>query len=284
MPFALKEYWMKKQLPDLLKRFVTAIMAFAAFLGLIFLDPLGFLGLFSLILVVGLKEFYDMVDKAGFKPQRLLGYTLGLSLFWGNALFTIYDLDQRFLLLPLACMFLILPVELYRKRENPFTNIAHGFLGIVYVSVPFTLMINIIHLDSIRGYRPEFLVGFFMLIWSSDTGAYFAGSLFGKHKLFERISPKKSWEGAAGGMTLSLVMAAIWAQFLDFMPLHHWLILSAISVVAGIYGDLVESLLKRNTGVKDSGSILPGHGGVLDRFDSIILATPFAFVFLKLIL
>jgi CDP-diglyceride synthetase len=202
-------------------------------------------------------------------------------LFWGNAFVTIYDMDQRFLLLPLACMFLILPVELYRKRENPFTNIAHGFLGIIYVAVPFTLMVNVIHLDSIEGYRPEFLVGFFMLIWASDTGAYFAGSLFGKRKLFERISPKKSWEGAAGGMALSLVMAAIWAQFIDIIDLRQWLILAGISVVAGIYGDLVESLLKRNTGVKDSGSILPGHGGVLDRFDSIILATPFAFVYLK---
>lgn len=275
---------MKNRLPDLLKRFVTAITAFGAFLALIFWDELGFLGLFGLILVVGLKEFYDMVDKAGFKPQRILGYTLGLSLFAGNAMFTLYDFDQRFLLLSLACMFLILPIELYRKREHPFTNIAHGFLGIVYVAIPFTLLINIVHLNDVLGYRPLFLVGFFMMIWASDTGAYFAGSLFGKRKLFERISPKKSWEGAAGDMALSLVMAAIWAQFLDFIPLHHWLILSVISVVAGIYGDLVESLLKRNTGVKDSGSILPGHGGVLDRFDSIMLATPFAFVYLKLIL
>lgn len=273
-----------KRPPDLIKRFVTAIMAFGAFLGLIFWNELGFLALFSLILFVGLHEFYNMVDKAGFKPQRILGYTLGLSLFWGNALFTIYGYNQRFLLLPLACMFLILPVELYRKREHPFTNIAHGFLGIVYVAVPFTLLINITHLNDFLGYQPLFLVGFFMMIWASDTGAYFAGSLFGKRKLFERISPKKSWEGAAGGMALSLIVATIWSHFLDFIPLYHWLILTVISVVAGIYGDLVESLLKRNTGVKDSGTILPGHGGVLDRFDSIILATPFAFVYLQLIL
>jgi phosphatidate cytidylyltransferase len=273
-----------KKLPDLLKRFVTAIVAFAAFLGLIFWHELGFLALFSLILVVGLHEFYNMIDLAGFKPQRILGYALGLSMFWGNALYTMFEYDKRFLLLPLACMFLILPVELYRKRENPFTNIAHGFLGIVYVAIPFTLLVNITHLNDALGYKPLFLVGFFMMIWASDTGAYFAGSLFGKHKLFERISPKKSWEGAVGGMLLSLVIAAIWAQFLDFIPLHHWLILSVITVVAGIYGDLVESLLKRNTGVKDSGKILPGHGGVLDRFDSIMLATPFAFVYLQLIL
>jgi phosphatidate cytidylyltransferase len=157
-------------------------------------------------------------------------------------------------------------------------------LGIIYVAVPVTLLINIIHPSQEIGYNPLFFVGFLMLILASDSGAYLAGTAFGKHKLFERISPKKSWEGAIGGLLLSIVFAIGFSYFLPFLTMIEWIGLSVITVIAGIYGDLVESLLKRNVGAKDSGTLLPGHGGVLDRLDSIILATPFAYVYLKIFL
>ena len=274
-----------KKMPELATRIIVGLIVFSIFLAAIFLGKeIGFLAVFSFALIMGLYEFYNLIDKGGFKPQRLTGYLLGISLFLGNGMMTFYGYSEKFLLFPLLCLFLILPIELYRKREHPFTNIAHGFLGIIYVAVPVTLLINIIHPNDEIGYNPLFFVGYLMLILSSDSGAYLAGTAFGKHRLFERISPKKSWEGAAGGLLMSIGFAIGFSYFLDFLTVWEWIGLSIVSVVAGIYGDLVESLLKRNVGAKDSGTLLPGHGGVLDRLDSIVLATPFAFVYLKIFL
>jgi len=272
------------KMSDLPLRIGVGLIAFGIFLFALFFHPIGFLIFFSIILLIGLKEFYTLIDKGGFKPQRRTGYILGISLFLGNGMMTFYGYSEKFLLFPLLCFFLILPIELYRKREDPFTNIAHGFLGIIYVAVPITLLINIVHLNDEIGYQPWFFVGFLMMILASDSGAYLAGTAFGKHKLFERISPKKSWEGAIGGLLMSIAFAIGFSFYIDVLNVWQWVGLSVICVVAGIYGDLVESLLKRNVGAKDSGSILPGHGGVLDRLDSIGLATPFAFVYLKIIL
>lgn len=272
-------------MPELGTRIIVGLLVFGIFLAAIFVGKeIGFLTIGALGVLLGLNEFYNLVDKGGFKPQRLTGYLLGLSLFLGNGMVTFYDLSEKYLLFSLLCMFLILPIELYRNRPDPFTNIAHGFLGIIYVAVPLTLLINIVHPNDDIGYDPFFFVGWLMLVLSTDTGAYLAGTAFGKHKLFERISPKKSWEGAAGGLLMSIAFAIGFAQFLDFLTVYEWIGLSVVSVVAGIYGDLVESLLKRNVGAKDSGSLLPGHGGILDRLDSVGLATPFAFVYLKLFL
>jgi phosphatidate cytidylyltransferase len=274
-----------KKMADLPLRIGVGLVVFGIFLAAIFLGgEIGFMTLFGFALLMGLYEFYNLVDKGGYKPQRLTGYALGISLFVGNGLMSFYGFPARFLLFPLLCLFLIPPIELYRKREHPFTNIAHGFLGIIYVAVPVTLLINIIHPSEEIGYDPLFFVGFLMLILSSDSGAYLAGSAFGKHKLFERISPKKSWEGAIGGLLMSMAFAIGFSYFIDFLNVWQWIGLSVVSVVAGIYGDLVESLLKRNVGAKDSGTLLPGHGGVLDRLDSIILATPFAFAYLQIFL
>lgn len=272
-------------MPDLLLRIGVGLVVFAIFLAAIFFgNEIGFLTLGGLGLLLGLKEFYDLVDMGGYKPQRLTGYLLGISMFLGNGMMTFYGYSEKFLLFPLLCLFLILPIELYRNRPDPFTNIAHGFLGIIYVAVPMTLLINIVHPNDEIGYHPFFFVGWLMLVLSTDSGAYLAGSAFGRHKLFERISPKKSWEGAAGGLLMSIGFAIGFAQFLEFLTVWEWIGLSVVSVISGIYGDLVESLLKRNVGAKDSGKLLPGHGGILDRLDSIVLATPFAFVYLKIFL
>ncbi|MCB9187181.1 MAG: phosphatidate cytidylyltransferase [Flavobacteriales bacterium] len=274
-----------KKMPDLAVRIVVGLIVFGIFLALIFLaKEIGFLILFGFALLVGLHEFYNLVDMGGYKPQRLTGYLLGISMFLGNGMMTFFGYSEKFLLLPLLCLFLILPIELYRKRPDPFTNIAHGFLGIIYVAIPLTLLINVVHPNDEIGYNPLFFAAWLQLILSSDSGAYLAGSAFGKNKLFERISPKKSWEGAAGGLAMSMAFAVGFSFFIDVLTLWEWIGLCLITVVSGIYGDLVESLLKRNVGAKDSGTLLPGHGGVLDRIDSILLATPFAFVYLKIFL
>jgi phosphatidate cytidylyltransferase len=126
------------------------------------------------------------------------------------------------------------------------------------------------------------VLGFFLLIWLNDTGAYFIGSLIGKHKLFERISPGKTWEGSAGGTLFALLTAWGLSYIFPQIDRTHWLILAIITVVTGTLGDLVESMLKRSLGIKDSGNILPGHGGMLDRFDAVLLSAPFVFVYLAL--
>ena len=274
-----------KKMPELATRIIVGLIVFGIFLAAIFLGrEIGFLSVFAFALVMGLYEFYNLIDMGGFKPQRLTGYILGLTMFLGNGMMTFYGYSEKFLLFPLLCLFLILPIELYRKREDPFTNIAHGFLGIIYVAIPVSLLINIVHPNNEIGYNPLFFAAFLQLILASDSGAYLAGTAFGKHKLFERISPKKSWEGAFGGLIMSMAFAIGFSYFLDFLSVWEWIGLCFVTVIAGIYGDLVESLLKRNVGAKDSGTLLPWHGGVLDRLDSLVLATPFAFVYLKIFL
>ena len=129
----------------------------------------------------------------------------------------------------------------------------------------------------------QIIIGFFILLWSSDTGAYLAGRFFGKHKLFERISPKKTWEGSIGGGVLSLIAAYVISLFFHNIELKDWMILAIITVVGGGLGDLVESMHKRNLNVKDSGNLLPGHGGILDRFDGLFIAVPFIYAYLIIV-
>ena len=155
------------------------------------------------------------------------------------------------------------------------------YLGITYVALPFSL-INVIVFDG-GDYAYEILLGLMLIIWSSDTGAYFAGTAFGKTKLFERISPKKSWEGSIGGTLFAVGFAYLTMIYFGQLSLFEWLTVAVIVVVAGTYGDLVESHFKRTMSIKDSGNIIPGHGGFLDRFDSLILTVPFIVIFLKLL-
>jgi phosphatidate cytidylyltransferase len=153
-------------------------------------------------------------------------------------------------------------------------------LGIIYVALPFSLMHVAVFSQGV--YLFPIVFGFLFILWANDTGAYFAGTAFGKTKLFERISPKKSWEGSLGGSILAFVMAGVMAHFFPQLPAWHWMIMAVIVVIAGTYGDLVESLFKRSIDIKDSGSLIPGHGGFLDRFDGLLLSMPFVSCFLAL--
>jgi phosphatidate cytidylyltransferase len=170
---------------------------------------------------------------------------------------------------------------LYKRGERkPFTNIAFTFLGVIYVAVPFSLLHVFILRNGVYSY--QILLGCLFLLWASDTGAYFAGVRYGKTKLFERVSPKKSWEGSMGGALAALMMAFVLAFVFQDLPPWQWHVIAVIIVVAGTYGDLVESLFKRSIAIKDSGSSLPGHGGFLDRFDGLLLSAPFIATFLNI--
>lgn len=165
-------------------------------------------------------------------------------------------------------------------------NIAYTLLGIFYVTIPFAMLY---HLGFYKNhefgqeYSYQLILGFFFILWMNDTGAYLAGKYLGKHKLFERISPNKTWEGSLGGGIFSIGLAIIIAQYFTHINLTDWIIISLIIVIFGGIGDLVESMLKRSLNIKDSGKLLPGHGGILDRFDGLLISSPFVYCYLQLI-
>jgi len=206
------------------------------------------------------------------------GYCSGLT---PSAAFVPYLLTVVYLLVS----------ELYLKQTNPINNWAYTMLSQMYIALPFS-MINVLAFRSTPDGNVTFEwllpLSLFIFLWTNDTGAYCSGSLLGRHKLFPRISPGKSWEGSIGGAVFVMIAAAI-IYFLNVgqtdglvagMPLWQWLGLGLVVVVFGTWGDLVESLFKRTLGIKDSGNILPGHGGMLDRFDSSLMAIPAAVVYL----
>ena len=273
---------------NLIQRIITGTIFVIVLVGCIMWSAWSMAGLFLLITVLGLREFYSLAEKANVQPQKWYGTIAG-------ALFFLVTFSAKadgpggltYLLLPLV--FLPFFIELYRKKENPFANIGFTFLGMLYVAIPFSLLVyfatprGLFFTGDIVGrhydYRP--LLTIFILIWVSDTMAYVCGRLFGKHKLWERISPKKTWEGFIGGFIFTVVTGGMIANWILYNKCNYnqeikWICVAAVISVTGMLGDLAESLFKRSIGVKDSGNILPGHGGILDRFDALLLATPFA--------
>ncbi len=263
------------------KRTLTATVFVAVLLGCAYWNQFSFSILFFVITVLGVWEFYTLSEKAGNKPQKIVGTIASAILFKSAALVCMGFFDHRFLLINIPVIFLIFIIELYSKAEKPFQNIAFTLLGIVYVALPFTLL-NFITTTT-HTYSFELLFGFFFILWTNDSAAYLSGSALGKHKLFPRVSPGKSWEGSAGGAIASYCVAYVISGWYTSINRIDWMVIASILVVIGTLGDLVESLFKRSINVKDSGNILPGHGGILDRFDSLILASPFVFTYLYLV-
>lgn len=242
-----------------------------------------FVALFSIIVVLGLFEFYSLMKAKDIHPQKYLGIIFGLLIFLAVFLYAQNYLHSGIFILLIPAMAGIFILELFRNKPNPFHNIAFTLLGILYIAIPFSLLNFLVFPDYITlKYTPEILMGYFVLIWTSDTGAYLTGITIGKHPLFKRISPKKSWEGFIGGTILTVAVSLLVAQFSHEINLYHWIIVALLIAIFGVLGDLVESMLKRSLDIKDSSNILPGHGGILDRFDSLIISSPFVFTFIQL--
>jgi phosphatidate cytidylyltransferase len=173
-------------------------------------------------------------------------------------------------------------IKLYRKSDKkPFTGIAYTILGVIYVAIPFSLL-TVAAFSVDNTFHFEIIIGSLLMLWASDSGAFFAGTKFGKTKLFERVSPKKSWEGSLGGAFAAIVVTYIISKNFTVLPEWQWFCIMTIIIIAGTYGDLIESLFKRSIAIKDSGRGLPGHGGFMDRFDGLLLSTPFIVAFLKI--
>lgn len=272
-------------------RAITGLFFVLVMLASVFLGPWVFSGFYLLLGVACLIEFYGMFDPSGreteagqpsgIRPDRWIGGLLGAL---GLALLMLVNLGVVHSSLT-ALILLVVPLmlirQLYRVDSFPFGRIAGTILGYVYVLLPFYCFYLLGFIQgAFNGLLP---LGFLLILWANDTGAYLIGRSFGRHKLFERISPKKTWEGFAGGLISTILVAIILFNQTDStLALWHWLVVAVLIAVVGTLGDLVESLLKRSLNVKDSGSILPGHGGLLDRFDGLLLAAPVVYLFLLL--
>lgn len=268
---------------NLAKRTLTGIVFVILVVGAIVTDKHLFPLLFIFITALGLWEFYCLVEKAGVFPNKFAGILTGLFLFISNALIALNVTGREILMANFVLIFLIFLLELYRKLPNPFTNIAFTFFGILYVALPFSLLNYFPNPAILPGvHHKNLLLGFFFLVWINETGAYIVGTALGKRRLFERISPKKSWEGFLGGAAFTLITGGIISRYFTQIMIIDWLIISLIVVVFSTYGDLFESMFKRSINAKDSGTLLPGHGGLLDRLDGVIMAAPFVFVYLTI--
>lgn len=270
---------------NFIQRAVTGIIFVAVLIGCILYGPLSFGILFCIISAMATFEFCNLVNRQeGVNINRNICTLGSVFLFLCFFYYGINPMEPGIFIPYLALVIYLLVSELYLKKENPINNWAYSMFSQVYVALPFALL-NVLAFQndaeiSVSEYIGILPLSIFIFNWVNDSGAYCTGMLFGKHRLFERISPKKSWEGSIGGGVFSIIAAFVLAHFFPFMPTIAWVGLALTVVVFGTWGDLTESLLKRHLGIKDSGNILPGHGGMLDRFDSTIMAVPAAVVYL----
>lgn len=274
---------------NFIKRTLTGILFVAVLVGCILYTPTTFGLLFALITGLAVWEFGTLINQSGQAViNRPICGLAGVYLFLAVMGFSENLFGGEVFVPYLIMLIYLLVAELYLRRPNPMNNWAYTMMSQLYVALPFALL-SVLYFYPVQmmqgealtvGVTPMLPLSVFIFLWASDSGAYLVGSLMGKHRLFERISPKKSWEGSIGGGVLALVAAwALW-YFFPIMPLWQWIGMALVVVVFGTWGDLVESLLKRQLGIKDSGHILPGHGGILDRFDSSMLAVPAVVIYL----
>ncbi|MBR5877208.1 MAG: phosphatidate cytidylyltransferase [Alistipes sp.] len=284
---------MSDKLKNFIVRTLSGAVMLAIVLGAILASEWSFMALVTIIALGGIWEFYNFAQKAGYQPMKLLGLfggvltmLIGISLFFmfatkdstNDSLFAIiFGMAIVTLLLLVPLMFIC---ELYRKSTTPIANIGSTIMGMLYVAMPLSLLILIPALlgTSSGGWNPWIVLFYIFIIWANDVFAYLFGITLGRHRLFERISPKKSWEGFFGGLLGAMAMGYVASLVLEAEPMV-WIGLALVAALSGVFGDLVESLFKRSVDLKDSGNFIPGHGGWLDRFDALIFSAPFAFVY-----
>jgi phosphatidate cytidylyltransferase len=273
-------------------RAITGVL-FVAVMVCGFLNPRAMILLFAIITALTLWEYTGLVndEEKNIQVNRFISTVAGVYLFIAVAAWRTGIVDNFVVMVPYILSIVYLMVsELYTGNKNAINDWAYTMFGQIYIALPLSL-INILAFETApdgTGVRFDTLLplSIFIFLWANDTGAYCTGSLLGKHKLFPRISPAKSWEGSIGGGILVLIVAAILGYIANdgsnthALNIAQWMGLGLVVVVFGTWGDLVESLFKRTLGVKDSGNILPGHGGMMDRFDSSLMAIPAAVVYL----
>jgi len=271
----------------MLKRAITGLIFVIVLLSCTYLHPISLFGLYLFFVIIGSWEYLNILNlNSRISPNMPLGIFNAAIAFLAITSEQILGLSSAtFIAVLLLGIFAIPLIELYNKKDEPFSNIAHSLFPILYVALPFGLLIyaNGEFPNYLEDYSAELILGFYFILWSNDTGAYLSGKAFGKHKLFERISPNKTWEGTIGGGFLAIITSALMGVFFDSIDIWQWIGIGIIISIFGSMGDLAQSLFKRSMGVKDSGKIMPGHGGILDRFDGLLIASPFVLAFLILV-
>jgi len=268
---------------DLFKRSVTAVIFAVVMIGVILFAPVAFPFLFLLIGLIGLHEFYSLSKLTEARPSEIVGMLAATVLFvkFNNEIWPVADIIPSVIWIPFFLILLLIPM--FSASANAFLDAGASFTGIIYVFTPVIITCRIAYgFDSAfpLSYHGEIIMGVLFLVWASDTGAYFVGSKFGKHRLFEKISPKKSWEGFFGGIALAAITGYFLAHYFTELSTSQWIVCGILAAITGTAGDLVESMFKRKAGVKDSGKILPGHGGILDRFDAYFFVIPSVYFYL----
>ena len=267
---------------DLIQRSLTGIIFVAVVLVGTMIHPLVFAVVFLAFLVFTQFEFYKLIEKAGYTPQSLVGSILGGLFFILCFLGARKIIPYQFSLLIFPFMVFIFLFEVLRTKPATLQNSMLTLGGFIYTVIPFSLLNFIIipGFPTESEFYPWILAGIFFIVWIYDSMAYVGGSLLGKHKMSEKISPKKSWEGLIVGAVFAIIMGILNAVIFQSLSMMNWIIVAIIIVAFGTIGDLFESKIKRDLNIKDSGTILPGHGGFLDRFDSLLFAIPVVYIWL----
>lgn len=265
---------------NLVQRTLSGIVYLVVILGALFAGKVPFGIVFLLIALMALYEFYGIVLASGASPFIVPSLITGILLFVLAYLVAAEVLPFRFLTLAIPLFLFLFLIALYSLRPEVIRNTAVSLLGLLYVIIPFASMNFLAFPGSNGNYSHRIILGILILVWLNDTGAYLVGISIGRHRLFERISPRKSWEGAIGGTLITLAASWWMSPLMGMLSREQWMVLALIVSIFGVFGDLTESLFKRSVNIKDSGTLIPGHGGVLDRMDSILFVMPLAVSYL----
>ncbi len=262
-------------------RTLTGILFILIVVGSLWAGPFSYFVLLFLIIGVGQWEFYQLLEKMGIKPGKFQGILLGLFVFTLAFLHAKSFISAEWYWITTIALALI-PIEFFIKKSKlPLRNFLYTILGVLYVSIPFSIANYLVFPETSAGtYHYHYLLYVLILIWTNDTFAYLTGKYLGKHKMAVKVSPKKTWEGGLGGLLFTIAASLIIYQLSQTFSSPDWIVLSVIISVAANLGDLTESAIKRAANVKDSGNILPGHGGILDRFDATLLSVPLVYFYL----
>ncbi|MCE3258577.1 MAG: hypothetical protein K0S12_218 [Bacteroidetes bacterium] len=290
---------MALNLKTLATRSMSAAVFVVVLIGSVCWNYYSFSIFFFIVAMLGLNEFYKISEKLGALPHKAVGFVFAVLLYLRFTCFReffnspddrtdiVYEeiihscLDIGLMLAP----FIIFAVALFSKKEKSIQNAFYTMGGLIYAVLPFALLNQTVFysfetLDET--FTPKLILGIIFLIWSNDTFAYLGGSLFGKHKMIERVSPGKTWEGTIIGILITFGLSFLFSTFVYSLGCVLWPVMGVAIPILATIGDLVESKLKREAGIKDSGNIMPGHGGILDRFDSLIFVSPFVYALFEL--
>lgn len=270
---------------ELVQRIITGIIFVVVLIGGVVWNEYSFMLLFSLITILSINEYYNIIsDKLNAGEDwktlyKFVGTIIGTLIFAIIFLVSSSKIPLIYLTLVAAFPLAWFVIEMYHESSSPFTNVCYNSMALFYIAIPFSSASFLVFKQGGDVYDFKFLLAILFFAWANDSWAYLIGRFFGKHKLFERISPKKTWEGFAGGAVAALVFSFLiyftYSYYgISDISLYHYVAMAGITVITSTYGDLAESMIKRNLNIKDSGQTLPGHGGLLDRFDGLIFAIP----------